>query len=220
MAMPPLMRVTKQQAKALLAAGGWRHDPELTRASGDDSYRSTTGQALVFLPGRMGADICDDRDAMLAYCLAARAEPPKHILEGLFPYGETFPQEVPRLIAQLASDTGLALADLDRTVESLGQVERTFRRKGGARSFLTESRFPPVVAYVGEVLRNATKGEWKMELASGTWEPWIVGSDRRRFAPFGIAYEELERGRGGSLWGATHGRLWGHLLGGPPKGSN
>src|SRR5205823_4624312 len=133
----------------------------LTRAAGDDSYRSTTGQALMFLPGLMGADICDDRDAMLAYCLAARAEPPKHILEGLFHYGETFPREVPRLITQLASDTGLALADLDSTVESLERVERSFRRKGGARSFLTESRFPPVVAYVGEVLRNATTGEWK-----------------------------------------------------------
>jgi hypothetical protein len=194
--------------------------PELTRAAGDDSYRSDTGKALMFLPGRMGADVCDDRDAMLAWCLAVRAEPPKHILAGLFPYGETFPQEIPRLVAQLATDTGLALNELDGTIESLEQVERAFREKGGARSFLTERRFPSVVAYVGEVLRNATKGAWKMESVPGTWEPWIVAADGRRFAPFGIAYEELELGRRGSIWGATRGRLWGHMLGGPPKDSS
>lgn len=121
------------------------------------------------------------------------------------------------MVAQLASDTRLALADLDGTVESLERVERTFRRKGVARSFLTESRFPPVVAYIGEVLRNATLGEWKMELGSGIWEPWIVAADGRRFAPFGIAHEEFELGGRGSIWGATRGKLWAHRLIGPPK---
>ncbi|HEU5219957.1 MAG TPA: hypothetical protein VFU23_14955, partial [Gemmatimonadales bacterium] len=80
MERPKEMRVTKREAKALLATGGWQKDPELTKAAGFEAYRNPRGQSLVLLPGRLGADICDDRDAMLAYCLAARAEPPTHII--------------------------------------------------------------------------------------------------------------------------------------------
>jgi hypothetical protein len=120
------------------------------------------------------------------------------------------------LIDQLASDTGLDRSVLDGTEASLEHVERTFRRKGGARSFLDEKKFPAVVAYVGEVIRHETGGHWKMEFAHGVWEPWVIAADGRRFAPFGIACDQLELGRGGSIWGATRGRLRAHLLDGPP----
>src|SRR5262245_43680998 len=193
------MRVTKREAKALLATGGWQKDAELTKVTGFDAYRSPRGQSLLLLPGRLGADVCDDRDAILAYYLAARAEPPTHILEGRFPYGRSFPQEVPGLIDQLARETGLERSELDCSEASLERVERTFRRKGGARSFLDEKKFPAVVAYVGEVLRHEALGQWVMELSGTVWEPWVVTADGRRFAPFGIAYKELIRGRGGSI---------------------
>jgi len=215
MERPKEMRVTKREAKALLATGGWREDPELAKAAGFDAYRNARGQSLVLLPGRLGADICDDRDAMLAYCQRVRDQPPTHILKGRFPYGRSFPREVPRLIDQLAEETGLDRSVLDCTEASLERVERTFRRKGGARSFLEEKKFPAVVAYVGEVLRHEALGEWVMERSGEVWEPWVVAADGRRFAPFGIAYKQLIRGRGGSIRGATAGNLQAHLLSGP-----
>jgi hypothetical protein len=217
---PKEYRVTKREAKALLATGGWRNDPEMTKAVGFEAFVNGSGQSMVLLPGRMGADLCDDRAARLRYYLAIRAMPPQHVLEGLFPYGEFFPQEVPRLVAQLATETGLAPADLNGGVESLEKVERVLRKKPGPRAWMTESRFPQLVAYVGEVMRTASDGEWRMELSHGVWEPWIVTRDGRRYPPFLVVYEELERGRGGSIWGATRGRLWAHRLSGSRRGSN
>src|SRR3954470_19552765 len=119
MERPKELRVTKREAKAMLATGGWRDDPELTRAAGGQAFTNARGQSLVMLPGRMGADVCDDRNAMLAYCLWVRSLPPTHIIEGRFPYGRTFPREVPGLVDQLAELTGLERSDLDCTEASL-----------------------------------------------------------------------------------------------------
>lgn len=217
---PKEVRISKREATALLATSGWRSDPEITKAVGFECFANASGQSLVLLPGRQGADLCDDRAARLKFYLALRALPPEHILTGRFPHGESFPREVPRLIDQLARDTDLDRSVLDSTEASLERVERTFRRKGGAKSFLDERKFPAVVAYIGEVIRHETGGRWEMELSRGVWEPWVVAADGRRFAPFGIAYEELGLGHGGSIWGATRGHLRAHLLGGRPRNSS
>src|SRR5688572_12561205 len=133
---PPEVRVTRRQAKAMLATGGWRQDPEMTKVIGLDCFSNDTGQSLILLPGtRSGANVCDDRAALLRYSLAVRARPPEHMLQGLFPYGESFPAEVPKLIDQLASVTGLKRSMLDGTEESLVRVERAFSKKGGRRAF-------------------------------------------------------------------------------------
>jgi hypothetical protein len=213
MERPKEMRVTRREAKALLATGGWRKDPELTMASGGDAFTSASGQSMVFLPGRMGADICDDRDAMLAYCLARRSEPPRHLLQGLFPYGEAFPREVPRLIDHLASQTGLARSVLEPTEEGLKKVERAFRQKGGPRAFLDEKRFPAVVAYVGEVLRHVSGGgEWRMKRSGNQWEPWFIGPDGSRYPVFILVHDGLNQGRAGAILALVQGERLGHLL--------
>ena len=62
--------------------------------------------------------------------------------------------------------------------------------------------FAALTAYVGEVIRDATKGRWEMRRASDsekTWEPWIVDPSGRSYAPFNIYKELLEYGRSASL---------------------
>src|SRR3954471_4262268 len=102
---PPEVRITRREAKAMLAAGGWRKDPEMTKVIGMECFTNDVGQSLLLLPGaRAGANLCNDREALLRHALAVRAMPPEHILEDLFPFGESFPEEVPRLVAQFAKD--------------------------------------------------------------------------------------------------------------------
>jgi len=211
---PPEVRIARREAKAMLAAGGWRPDPELSKVIGLECFQSDRGQAMILMPGkRSGANLCEDRAALLRYSLAERARPPEHMLEGLFPCGESFPAEISKLIDQLAVDTGIARSDLDGTEESLLRVERAFSRRGGRRAFLTPERFPEVVAYTGEVLRQYIGGgTWKMELAYGQWEPWIVGADGSRYPVFILAHDGLEQRRVGAILGMLQGELVGEFL--------
>src|SRR6185295_13267249 len=113
---PPEVRIARREAKAMLAAGGWLPDPELSKVIGLECFQSDRGQAMILMPGkRSGANLCEDRAALLRYSLAERARPPEHMLEGLFPCGESFPAEISKLIDQLAVDTGIARSDLDGT---------------------------------------------------------------------------------------------------------
>src|SRR5690349_11615243 len=129
---PPVTRVTRREAKALLATSRWWEDSEVTKVVGLESYVNAEGHSLVLLPGtRSGANLSHDREAVLRYALLIRAMPPEHMLEGRFLYGESFPTEVPRLVDQLAVLTGLTRSALDGTEESLVQVERALSRKGG-----------------------------------------------------------------------------------------
>jgi hypothetical protein len=70
------------------------------------------------------------------------------------------------------------------------------RLDGLARSLY---RIPPIlaplIAYVGEVMRNATGGTWAIRTTPGQdWEPVIVSADGRRYSTFVIFKELLERG--------------------------
>lgn len=205
-------RISKARARELLASGEWHEDPELTSVLGFDSYQNDRGQALIILAGRTGANLCDNRDALLAYYQEAGEEPPTHLLEGRFPYDASFPEEVPRLVNVLAVVLGVERSALDMTERSLDLVEDTVRRIGYEK-FLSEDLFPALVAYVGEVIRNATEGRWHMERAGDVWEPWIRGRDGRTHPPFAIVFRELNAGERGSIRGAVNGQIRAHRLG-------
>lgn len=209
---PKSEHITKREAEKLLASDEWEEDREMATVIGLKSYRNSRGQSLIMLFGRSGADLCDQRDALLDYYRSARQEPPKHLLVGRFPYDQSFPDAVPRLVDELSDTIGIQRTVLDGSEQSLDVVETAVRRIG-YQQFLSEKRFASLVAYIGEVIRLATNGQWYMRQSGNVWEPWIKGSDGRLHPPFAIVYKELIRGRSGSIRGAVNGEIHAHLLG-------
>lgn len=140
---------------------------------------------------------------------------PKSVCHAL-PQGEKFAEQVPELVHKLATLLKVELALLDRTEVSLDEVDKGLRRLR-PQKILTPEVFAPLTAYVGEVIRNATQGQWEMRRGSDadqTWEPWIVDPSGRSCAPFGIYKDLLEYGRSASLRGWVAGTLatWGHRV--------
>jgi hypothetical protein len=130
------------------------------------------------------------------------------------PQGQSFAEQVPELVRQLATLLKIESAQLDGSEVSLDHVDKGMRRLRPQR-ILTPEVFAPLTAYVGEVIRNATHGRWEMRRGSDvdrTWEPWVVDPSGRSCAPFIIYKDLLEYGRSASLRGWVAGTLatWGH----------
>ncbi len=117
------------------------------------------------------------------------------------PHGQAFAEQVPQLVRLLPAKLNLGAAQLDGTEASLDAVDTALHRMRH-RKMLRPDVFAALTAYVGEVIRNVTKGRWEMRRGSDfeqTWEPWIVDTSGRIYAPFNIYKELLEYGRSGSL---------------------
>jgi len=118
------------------------------------------------------------------------------------------------LEGQLAELLKIEPADFDGSEASLDQVDKGLRQLRHQK-LLSPKVFGPLVAYVGEVIRNRTQGRWEMRRGADvdrTWEPWIVDPSGRSCPPFAIYKELLEYGRSASLRGWVAGTLatWGH----------
>jgi hypothetical protein len=101
-----------------------------------------------------------------------------HALEGVQPYGARFPEYVPRLIELLPTYLYLSPEVLDGTFWTLDQVEEAMIWKG--QDILEPANYVCLIAYIGEVIRRALQGEWRMETFSylpdgePLWKPCIV----------------------------------------------
>src|SRR5205823_1275135 len=138
------------------------------------------------------------------------------LLQGRLPQGKDFITQVPQLIDELAVKLKIPREALDKSEGSLDLVDATVHRLG-SRKCMEAGVFAPLVAYVGEVIKETTGGKWELRLAEDgeTWEPWIVDPRGRNHPPFAIVYRELsERGKRGSIRGAVDGQIRAHLLGG------
>jgi hypothetical protein len=143
-----------------------------------------------------------------------RGGKPKHMLKGVLPQGSNFPANVPCLIEELADKLKIPKEELDKSEASLAKIDAKVKRLGRRKS-LEPPMFSALVAYVGEVMKAATDGEWEMLLAADgeTWEPWVVANGRY-FNPFVVVYDELYEQSPFSIQGATGGEIW---MGGKPK---
>jgi hypothetical protein len=70
---------------------------------------------------------------------------------------------------------------LDFTVASLDAVDAGLKRIRPAAKRMTPEIVTPVVAYVGEVMRRVSGGQWTQRTTN---EPLIKGRDRRLLQPF------------------------------------
>jgi hypothetical protein len=129
----------------------------------------------------------------------------KHVLSGLVDDGSDFVAKVAELADQLAERLNLPKERLDYSVDSLKLVDDVVFNKVGRGAFLTAANFPPLLAYVGEVVRRRVGpfARWKTKPASDgiTKEPWIVDADGRSYMVFMYVFEDLhEDDSPQSLW--------------------
>jgi hypothetical protein len=129
---------------------------------------------------------------------------PQHPLGTRFPSGRGFIDAVGQLAQEVAAKLQLGAEVLNGSVDSLEYVDQAARRFGGHNFFDDPTILAPIIAYVGEVMREATEGHWEIRTwdfregeDSDRWEPVIVGTNGREYHPFGIFKALLERG---SVW--------------------
>jgi hypothetical protein len=115
-----------------------------------------------------------------------------HPLGTRFPGGMGFIEAVPSLIEDLPGKLKLRPKTLDGSVDGLSKVDRAVHRVGGQRCLDDPDMMAALVAYVGEVIRNVTGGDWAIDAERKHWEPVVAGPDGQRYATFGIFKEVLE----------------------------
>ena len=205
-ARPASRKLTGRQVRDLLAGQPAADaDPDVARLVRMDARRLPDGGVLVVLPNGSGR-LYESRDALLAMLGDVASQEPVNPLRDLLPLGRGFVAEAPRLAVELAAQGG---GELDGTERSLDAVDRLVRGQGAA-AFRRPEQFQRLVAYVGEVVRTRTGGEWQAVLGADgqTWEPWVVERDGRRHPVFGLVLKELhEWSAGSSIRGVVAGRL-------------
>jgi hypothetical protein len=161
-----------------------------------DVYRLADQRVLVTgtssPAGRVHASESTMR-AFVAQIAARQARPPGHPLGDAYPDGDGFIDAVPELIRQLPERLAMPAARLDGSVDGLEFLDRAARRVGGQACLDDPARLAAIVAYVGEVARNAVGGHWVIDRSGRQWEPTIVATGRT-FRPFRIFKQLLEGG--------------------------
>ena len=84
----------------------------------------------------------------------------------------------------------------------------------GTERVLTPSVFAPLVAYIGEVMRQSINGRWEMRLERDkkTWVPWVVDPAGPSYSPVRFYKELIEYGRAASSRVFVEGTLGGGRL--------
>jgi hypothetical protein len=96
---------------------------------------------------------------------------------------------VDALLAQLASDLGLDPSALDRSYPSLDAVSRAVEGLGVERA--QETLYDALVAYAGEVLRQRSGGEWRIDALDRCPYPYVRSPARGVLMPINVVWSEL-----------------------------
>jgi hypothetical protein len=107
-------------------------------------------------------------------------------------HGQNFIAHVPTLIDELAQRLSLPRETLDKSSDSLKRIDAFIKNKG--EEWILESGvLAPLVAYVGEIIKQLINGEWQMRvLVDGkTWEPYIVDTRGKGYHPYYTIVDEF-----------------------------
>jgi hypothetical protein len=207
MKRPRSRKVKRAELRELLSSGKWSIDPVRSNKL-SEVYLGPEGRLLFVVGGGEVARLYESKvefDAMAA----ALANQPASGSAIADKWHREVPKDVPALVEELRGAVPLGEGSLDFSVGSLGAVDEFLR----ANSRKRWGYFEQVVAYFGEVLRQAKDGEWIEIESMGTREPYVV-SPGERF-PVGLwVFEEMELGARGSLQGVARAMLEYKRLGG------
>jgi hypothetical protein len=115
-------------------------------------------------------------------------------LEDVSLIGEELIAAIPTLIQDLPRLLKIDPQILDKSVASLERIDRAIRHKG-KRNCLKPDIFPALIAYFGEVIRQATNGHWEIRSTTDHGEPfdepWIVVANGNCLRPHVVIDTEL-----------------------------
>jgi hypothetical protein len=219
-----------KKARKLLKEVGGAKDAELraeierilghSSEPSDEIYRLTDGRVVhISYSNARLYESSEEYRQVLASVEEAAMRKPRHPLGTRFPSGGGFIDAVGQLAQELAAKLQLSAEALNGSVDSLEHVDQAARRLGGHNFLDDPTILTPIVAYIGEVMREATDGHWEVRIwdfrggeDTDRWEPVIVGADGREHHPFGIFKALLERG---SVWARVEFDLGGFGRGAP-----
>lgn len=184
------------KVKSLLSAGGYKPDPELSRAITCSAYILPGGESLLVFETGKGV-LYPNRDELLKTYLERVEKAKRESLQPqpILPDPGSFVERVPNLLAALPALIGIPSEELDRSESSLDLIDRAIRKLGTNR-VLEPDVFSALAAYVGEVVRELTHGSWSTVLGqAGEAVPCIVDANGHRYFPSRMYKELLEYGR-------------------------
>lgn len=191
--------ISQLQAQELLQEYNGTKDPELSARTCDEAYQLADGRVVMNIPD-IESWVFASREEMLAYL--EETQKPTYVIDSepqVFPslselltQGKNFITQEPKLIDDLALKLSIPKAELNKSEESLAKVDQAVKRIG-LRNCLNPEIFQPLTAYIGEIVKQKTDGEWEMRLESDgeTWMPWIVDARGQYYSLSYELYNEL-----------------------------
>ena len=206
-------RLKQGEVKQLLADQKWTEDNKLTNFFGKaKTYVHPENNYVLSVDWKeKGGMLFLDKAAV--YCLVAdsSALQSKHMLDGIFSYGQDFPAQAQALSERFFKDIFPQLEEsiTAYSMESLRHIDEymsTRRRE----KLLQPSLFPGLIAYIGESVKKNYSMEWNMvKVKDDLWEPWLVDRAGNEYPIFATAYRELYeyRPKYSSIYGAILGEI-------------
>ncbi len=199
MSKPKVERVSKKQARALLADPSTKFDADLSEQSRSKVYELKDGRMLISTS--YGTSVIWPSRAELEKLRKDFEDNPQvHYLTGRMILGEAFAKSVPTLLEALRNRVELSKEEFGFNDVTLKKIDRVYLKQIGRSNCLAPEHFEPLLAYVGEYLRTHLGGEWQMRLGfKQTWEPWLVFADGVEYQPYMLLLRELQKGRTPSI---------------------
>jgi hypothetical protein len=193
--------ISAVEARKLLADFNGQQDSSLTARLLMDCYQLNDGRILV---AEWAADLVFIHQGDVLRKMLSDFDredvSPRHMWARVNSYGPQFPAHVPELIDRLAVHLSIPADELELTLRGVKAVDDALKRMDfywPIESELTTE----LAAYVGELARIATQGQWIVELADDgeTWVPSILAANGQRidllrglWDAYDGAYEESE----------------------------
>jgi hypothetical protein len=206
-------RVRKSEVERLLADRKWTKDARLTSFFGQgDTYVHPENDSVLAVDWNgKGGMLFSDKETVYRVVSDPDTLKSRHMLRGLFNYGEEFPVRSQALAERFIAEIALGLEEAigAPSMEALRFVDRYVSRNG-ADKLLQPELFAGLLAYVGEAVAKSHSMQWRMvKVDEDLWEPWLVDAAGNRYPIFAPLYKELyeyRRGRS-SLYGVVVGEV-------------
>jgi hypothetical protein len=194
--IPGVRNLRKKETRELL---GVASAPD--QALSTDLYEARVlpdGRVLLYWPGDGGGNLCPSREAaeqMKRGYEESRREAAEQRARGvvdpslgLLPPVADFLRDVESHAKKLGPRIGVDDEALDGTPESLDAVDKALKKIPWAKRQVPDL-VTPLVAYLGEVMRRSTGGQWSTSTARGHEnEPMITTRGGGLFQPFASVY--------------------------------
>jgi hypothetical protein len=206
-------RLKKSEVKELLSDTNWVLDESLTKFFGEaKTYIHPDNNYVLSVDwNEKGGMLFLDKAAVYLLVADPNTLRSRHMLEGIFKYGEDFPENSEALSKIFKEEY---LSKIHKSVngysiESLRYIDE-YLLKYGAKNLLRKNSFTELLAYIGECVRKNYSMDWKMiKVKDNLWEPWLIDEKSNIYPIFATIYKELYEYQKGysSIYGVVLGEI-------------